>query len=57
MSPRATSLARRIAADLDDLRELADDDPDTAHAIRCAIVAAMRAMEPMQSLTELALES
>lgn len=57
MSPRATSLARRIAADLDDLRELADDDPDVACAIRRAIVAAMRAMEPMQSLTELALET
>lgn len=54
MSPRSRALAARLAADLEDLRELADIEPDTAEAIRCAVTAqlAVWARQSPASLTE-----
>lgn len=56
MSPRAEALARRLAADLDDLALLADVEPDTAHAIELAVVAKLREREQIRSLSEQAIE-
>lgn len=52
MSPRAESIARRLSADLFDLRELARDDEETAHAIRIAVIAELRQWEQVRSLSE-----
>ncbi len=52
MSPRAESIARRIAADLEDLAMLADAEPNDAHAIELAIVAKLREREQIRSLSE-----
>lgn len=43
MNARAESIARRLSADLFDLRELARDDEETAHAIRIAVIAELEA--------------
>ena len=51
MSPRAESIARRLSADLFDLRELARDE-ETAHAIRIAVIAELRQWEQLRTLTE-----
>ena len=51
MSPRAESIARRISADLFDLRELA---PDAARRIRRVMIAKLVEMEQIDrvALTE-----
>lgn len=50
------ALARRLAADLEDLRELRDRDPALAETIRAALVAELVAMHQPASLSERATE-
>lgn len=55
MTPRAQSLARRLSADLADLRLLADLEPEQAEAIRCALQAELASWPVAVSLTERAM--
>ncbi len=46
MTPHATTVGQRLAANLEDLRELERGDPEGAEAIRCALVAHLRSAYP-----------
>ncbi len=46
MSPRATTIAQRFAADFEDLRELERDHPAEVEAIVCSLVAHLRSWRP-----------
>ena len=47
MSARAEAVAKRLAADLEDLRELDTSAPDDCDAIVLALVAHLRAWKPV----------